>query len=156
MAYRGLMTRTNGDDRRRRRNIRERGGSRQVRVYAGIDPVTNKPRHLAGTIKGTDRPAHRRAEKAMTRLQAQVDKQRSPETSTSLGEALDEWLRVNEIEDTTRHTYVGYIERTIKLAIGTVAIDKLSARTLETLYRELRRCRMRCAQEILKARGLSN
>lgn len=138
------MTSGNGDQDRRRGSIRERGGSLQVRVYAGIDPVTNKPRYLAETIKGTDRAARRRAEKALTKFQAEVDKQRSPETSVSLAHALDEWLRVNEIESTTRGTYEGYIERTIKPAIGSVAIDKLGARTLETLYQELRRCRVRC------------
>jgi integrase len=138
------MTSANSDESRRRGSIRERGDSLQVRVYAGIDPVTGKPHYLAETVKGTDLAARRRANKTLTRLQAKVDKQRAPETSVSLSHALDEWLRSNEIEDTTRRTYVGYIERTIKPAIGTVAITKLNARTLETLYRELRRCRARC------------
>jgi integrase len=39
---------------------------------------------------------------------------------------------------------VGYIECTIKPALGSIAIDKMSARNLETLYAELRRCRSRC------------
>jgi len=137
------MTSTNGDE-SLPQGIRKRGGSLQVRVYAGLDPVTRKPRYLAETIKGTDKAAQRRAAKGLTRLQAQVDQQRAPETSVSLSHALDEWLSANEIEDTTRRTYVGYIERTIKPAIGNVAIDKLNARTLETLYRQLRRCRTRC------------
>ena len=38
------------------------------RVCAGIDPVTNKPRYLAETAKGTDHAAWRRTEKAMTRF----------------------------------------------------------------------------------------
>lgn len=137
------MTSAN-DDQNPRRGIRQRGGSLQVRVYAGLDPVTRKPRYLAETVKGTDKAAWRRAEKALTRLQADVDKQRAPESSVSLGKVLDEWLRGNEIEETTRRTYVGYIERTIKPAIGIVPITKLNARTLETLYGELRRCRARC------------
>ena len=49
-----------------------------------------------------------------------------------------------DIEDTTRHGYVGYIERTIRPALGNVPVSKLSARTLETFYGELRRCRTRC------------
>jgi integrase len=49
-----------------------------------------------------------------------------------------------ELEDTTRRTYAGYIERTIHPAVGDVAIDRLTARTLETLYGQLRRCRVRC------------
>jgi integrase len=53
-------------------------------------------------------------------------------------------LRTVEIEDTTRRTYVGYIERSIKPALGSISIDKVSARNLEALYSELRRCRLRC------------
>ncbi len=124
--------------------MRVRGGSLQVRVYAGQDPVTGRDRYLTETVKGTDRAAHRRAEKVMTRLLADVDKQRAPETSIPLGRALDEWLRTVEIEETTRRTYVGYIERHIRPALGAIPIDKLSARNLETLYAELRRCRTRC------------
>jgi integrase len=115
-----------------------------VRVFAGRDPVTGTKRYVTESIPGTDRAAHRRADKALTRLQAQVDKQRAPETSLSLSRALDEWLATNELEDTTRRTYVGYIERTIKPAIGAEPIARLNARTLESLYRDLRRCRTRC------------
>jgi integrase len=103
------MTSANGrSGARRRGSIRERGGSLQVRVYAGQDPVTGRDRCLSRTIKGTDRAARKRAEKAMTQLQADVDKQRVPETSVPLAHALDEWLRTVEIEETTRRTYVGY------------------------------------------------
>jgi integrase len=129
---------------RSRGSVRERGGSLQVRVFAGRDPVTGTKRYVTESIPGTDRAAHRRADKALTRLQAQVDKQRAPETSLSLSRALDEWLATNELEDTTRRTYVGYIERTIKPAIGAEPIARLNARTLESLYRDLRRCRTRC------------
>jgi len=129
---------------RPRGGIRERGNSFQVRVSAGKDPVTGKVRYLTASVPGTDRAARRRAEKALTRLQSQVDSQRVPESGISLGQAIDEWLAVNEIEDTTRRTYVGYIERTIKPAIGAEPIDKVSARILESLYRDLRRCRTRC------------
>lgn len=62
----------------------------------------------------------------------------------SLGHVIDEWLRVAEHEDSTRQTYLGYIERTIGPALGSMAISKLSTRHLKTLYVELRRCRIRC------------
>jgi integrase len=129
---------------RRRGSIRTRGGSLQVRVYAGQDPVTRRDRYLSETIKGTDRAAHRKAEKTLTRLQAEADRNLTPDTSVPLRQALAEWLRTAELEDTTRRTYTGYIERTIHPAIGDVAIDRLTARMLETLYGELRRCRGRC------------
>lgn len=115
-----------------------------MRVYAGPDPVTGRDRYLTQSVKGTDRAARKLAEKALTRLQAEVDKQRVPETAARLAHALDEWLRTAEIEETTRRTYVGYIERLIKPALGSISIAELSARNLETLYAELRRCRTRC------------
>ncbi len=124
--------------------MRRRGGSLQVRVFAGQDPVTGRDRYLTETIKGTDAAAVRRAEKAMTRLQADVDRQRAPQTAIPLRQVLDEWLRTTEIEDTTRRTYAGYIERTIVPALGSIAVDKVSARNVETLHAELRRCRRRC------------
>lgn len=140
------MTRSTGAvDRRGRGNIRKRGNSLQVRVYSGIDPVTGKEIYLSETIRGTDTAARRRAEKALTKLQAQVDQQRAPSTSVSFSYAIDEWLRSADIEPTTRHGYVGYIERTIRPALGDVSVSKLNARMLETLYGELRRCRIRCS-----------
>ncbi|GAA1249375.1 hypothetical protein GCM10009676_39850 [Prauserella halophila] len=134
----------NGSDRRGRGNIRRRGGSLQVRVYSGVDPVTGKEIYLSETVPGTDKAAYRRADKVMTKLQSQVDKQRVPSTNVSFSYAIDEWLRSSDIEPTTRHAYVGYIERTIRPALGEMPVNKLSARNLETLYGELRRCRRRC------------
>ena len=89
----------------------------------------------------------------MARLQAEVDGQRSAQSSVTLGYMLDEWLRPVELEDSTRDTYVGYIERTIRPALGAVSIAKLSTRTLETFYAELRRCRMRCDGRPLLSTG---
>lgn len=62
-----------GVDRRGRGSIRKRGNSLRVRVYSGVDPVTGKELYLLETIRGADTAARRRAEKALTRLQAQVD-----------------------------------------------------------------------------------
>lgn len=129
---------------RRRGSVRVRGGSLQVRVFAGVDPVTGRDRYLSETVRGTDRAARREAEKAMARLQAEVDSQRSARTSVSLGYLLDEWLQTVELEDSTRETYVGNIERTIRPTLGPVSIAKLTARTLETFFAELRRCRTLC------------
>jgi integrase len=129
---------------RKRGRIERRGDALRVRVYAGDDPVTGKRVYRGETVPGTDRAAHRRAEKAMTRLLAQVDKQRAPTSTVTLTYVLDEWLRSVELEDTTRRTYVGYIDRTINPALGSVAADKLTAFALERFYSELRRCRKRC------------
>jgi integrase len=116
-----------------------------MRVFAGVDPVTGKDRYLSESVKRTDRPARREAEKVMARLQAEVDGQRSAQSSVTLGYTLDEWLKTIEVEDSTRDGYIGYIERNIRPALGSVPIAKLSTRTLETFYAELRRCRARCS-----------
>ena len=87
-------------------------------MYAGDDPVTGKRVYRSETVPGTDRAAQRRAEKTLTRLLAEVDKQRAPTSTVTLTYVLDEWLRSVELEDTTRRTYVGYIDRTIAPALG--------------------------------------
>jgi integrase len=129
---------------RKRGSIRVRGSSLQVRAYAGVDPVTRRDLYVSESVKGTDRAARREADKVLARLQAQVDAQRSAQTSVTLGYTLDEWLGTVELEESTRDTYVGYIERTIRPVLGDVPISKLTTRSLELLYAELRRCRGRC------------
>lgn len=71
-------------------------------------------------------------------------RQRSTASSVTLAYAIDEWLRTNEIEASTRKTYVGYIDNHIRPALGAAAVKKIDPRTLETFYTELRRCRTRC------------
>jgi len=131
-------------DVRPRGNIEARGDSLRIRVYAGPDPVTGKPVYLRETVPGTDGAARRAARRALNRLVAEAEKARQPSSVISLGQVIDEWLKVAEHEDSTRETYLGYIERTIKPALGSMSIAKLSVRHLETLYAELRRCRARC------------
>lgn len=129
---------------RPRGNIEERGGKLRVRLYAGIDPVTGRQSYLRETIPGTDKAAWKKAEAKLAEFQTQVAKQRSAQSSVDLRYALAEWRRTSELEDSTRHTYEGYINRTILPALGDTAISKLTARSLEGFYTELRRCRARC------------
>ncbi|MGH3849369.1 MAG: site-specific integrase, partial [Pseudonocardiaceae bacterium] len=125
-------------------NIEVRGDSLRIRVYAGPDPVTGTPVYLRETVRGTDDDARRTARRTLNRLVAEAQKARRPSSAVSLGHVIDEWLKVAEHEDSTRETYTGYIERTIRPALGAMPISKLSVRHLETLYAELRRCRVRC------------
>lgn len=131
-------------DGRQRGRIEERGGSLRVVVYAGTDPVTGKRVYLRDNVKGTDKAAYKRAEKAMTRLLAQVDAQRSPTSSVSMAYAVDEWLRTSEVEESTRDGYVNYIKRYIKPVLGDLPIRRIDAHALESFYTEIRRCRLRC------------
>jgi integrase len=80
----------------------------------------------------------------MARMQAEIDGQLTARSSVGLGFVLDEWLATVDLEESTRETYVGYVERTIRPRRGAVSIAKLTTRALETFYAELRRCRSLC------------
>lgn len=96
--------------RKQRGNIEERGGAYRVRVYAGVDPVTKKPLYLRETIAaGPD--AKRKAEKALTRLQHQVDERRAPRTSATLDQLLDRYL---EVAPGTRRDYASKASKRIR------------------------------------------
>lgn len=94
---------------RRRGSVWARGNSLQVRVFSGADPVTGRDLYLTSTVRGTDRAAHREAQKELTRLLRQMDEQRTPNSTVSLGHALDEWLRTAELEDTTPPVSCGHV-----------------------------------------------
>ncbi|WP_169732892.1 tyrosine-type recombinase/integrase [Haloechinothrix halophila] len=119
--------------------IERRGKSLRVKVYAGTDPLTGKRLYLREST--TD---ERVAERILTRLLAQVDEQRNATTRATFRVALAEWLKIVEIEKSTRETYETYIRRYIKPALGAEPVAKISARLLEELYAELRQCRARC------------
>lgn len=129
---------------RERGNIEERGGALRVRVYAGIDPVTRRQVYLRCTIPGTDKAAWKKAKGKLAEFHTQVLKQRSPSSSVSFANTIDEWLRKSDLEDSTRNGYLGYIDRVIKPTLGEIAVNKIGVRDLESLYAELRRCRARC------------
>lgn len=71
-------------------------------------------------------------------------KQQSVTSSVAFSHAVSEWLRTSEIEDSTRAGYVNYIDHYIRPAIGKLPVSKVDARTLESFYTELRRCRIHC------------
>lgn len=125
--------------RKQRGNIEERGGAYRVRVYAGVDPVTKKPLYLRETIAaGPD--AKRKAEKALTRLQNQVDERRAPRTSATLDQLLDRYLEVGlEVAPGTRRDYASKASKHIRPILGSTPIARIQADTLESLYADLRR-----------------
>jgi len=129
---------------RRQGHIEERGKALRVVVYAGLDPVTGRRSYKRATIPGTDDAAWTKARNKRTEFLAEVLKQRNTSSTVKLAHAIDEWLNKADLEESTRDGYAGYIDRVIKPTLGHVAINKLGARELESLYAELRRCRLRC------------
>lgn len=124
---------------RPRGSVRLRGSSYNVRVYAGADPVTGKDIYLSeSTLDAGD------VERIQTRLQAQVDKQRSAATRATLDYVIENWLEGHEGEETTLDSYRGYFDRSIRPKLGDVPVSELRTRTIEQFYNKLRKCSVIC------------
>jgi integrase len=122
--------------------IRRRGGTYQVRLFGGQDPVTGKQVMLTGSAEDEDG-----ALKLRNKFRRQVAEATAARTSVTLGYLLDEWLAGHQVEETTRTSYRVAIEKFIKPAVGETSLTRLAqlgARPFEQLYAELRVCRRRC------------
>src|SRR3954469_11701845 len=118
-------------------------GAFRVRVYAGSDPLTGKRHHLTEVVP----PGHRvaaEAEKLRARLLNQVDEQRNPRKKATVNQLLDRYLAVVELEESTRRTYLGYLDTHVRPMLGALPLSKLNGEVLDTFYAELRRCRVHC------------
>lgn len=133
------MARKAASTSRSRGQIRRRGDSYQVNLYAGVDPLTGRRVYLSDS---TTDPTE--AQRILNKFRTQVDEQRNAQTRAILRVAVTEWLKVQELEDSTREGYETYARTYIYPALGDEPVSKLSARLLEQFYAELRRCRARC------------
>jgi len=114
-------------------------GSSQAIVYAGKEPLTGKERYERETA-----PTYQAAEVALTRLQARVDEDRQPKADLTVRQAIDQWLEVAQLEDTTRDRYDDLIRIYIDPTLGAVKAAKLDVQMLERWYARLQRCRSAC------------
>jgi integrase len=129
--------------RRPRGHIRElRSGSFQAIVYAGVDPLARKERYLRETAK-----TYAAAELALTKLQSQVDDERHPKTNITVGQAIDRWLEVVDLAETTRGRYEDLIRIYIRPTFGRMPAARLDAESLERFYASLQRCRSLCGRK---------
>ena len=124
---------------RERGHIRQRGNSYQVLVYGGVDQLTGKELRLTGSA-----PTLAEAERLRTRLLADADEQLHPKTKATFRVAMEKWLRIHEVDDSTRESYEGYARHHFYPVFGNLPIGKLDSDMLEEFYAELRRCGGRC------------
>ena len=126
---------------RRRRGYIEQlpSGSFRAVVYAGIDPLTGSLRYMRETAK-----TRAEAEKALTRLQREVDEDKQPKSAIALATAVEQWLEVVELSETTRDRYEDLIRLYILPTFGSMQASRLDAELLERYYARLHRCRDLC------------
>jgi integrase len=142
--YRGPMALTAGARDRSRGEVETLpSGSLRVKVYAGKDPVTGR-RHYLTEVVPAGPGAQRAAERARTRLLAQVDERRNPRTKATVAQLVEKHLELVEVVPTTMSGYRGYLRLHIAPLIGTVKVGALDADVLDSFYAELRRCRDHC------------
>ena len=108
-------------------------------VYAGVDPLSGKPRYLRETSK-----SYEAAQIALTKLQRQVDEERHPKTGITVRQAIAQWLEVADLADTTRERYEDLIRLHILPTLGDRPADRVDAELLERLYARLQQCRDLC------------
>ncbi len=122
--------------------IRLRGGTYQVRIFGGIDPVTGKQVMLTGSAENENDAIELR-----DRFRQQVRSRTAVRSNVTLRYLLNEWITGHQVEPTTRETYALLIEKFIAPAIGDETLGKLAqlgSHPYEKLYAELRTCRRRC------------
>lgn len=127
--------------RRNRGYIEQRSsGSYRAVVYAGVDPLTGRERYVRESA-----PTRRDAEKALTRLQNQVDEKRHPRSGVTVGELLEQWTEVSRHETSTAERYADLIRVYLQPTFGSMPAGKLDAELLERFYGRLLRCRKLCS-----------
>ncbi|MEN3300360.1 MAG: integrase, partial [Pseudonocardia sp.] len=118
-------------------------GALRVMVYAGIDPVSGKRHYLREVIPAGPKAAAE-AEKALRRLANQVDEKRNPRTSATLDQLLDRYLEALDVGISTKQMYTKYLEKHVCPFLGKVKAGAVDPEALDSLYAELRRCRIHC------------
>jgi integrase len=110
-------------------------GRWEVVVSAGVDPLTGKRRRVSRVVHGRKDDAVR----ALHALHAEVDRTHTRLGSdSSLGALITEYLRVTQLSPTMRDDYQRARRQMLPSIVEDVALWKLRANDLDSLYASLR------------------
>lgn len=112
-------------------------------MSAGVDPISKRRLYLTEVVPPGPK-AGQQAERIRTRMLSSVDERRSPRTRATLGQLLDRWLEVLDVDPSTRRGYDNNIRKHIRPLLGSLPLTRLDVETLDSFYAELRRCRDHC------------
>ena len=101
-------------------------GSFRAVVPAGTDQLTRRRRSIRETTT-----SYAEAQVALTKLQRQVDEDQQPKTAITVRQAVEHWLEVAELGDTTRERYDDLIRLYVVPTFGDIQASKLDAKLLE-------------------------
>lgn len=115
--------------------MRQRGGAWELRVFLGVDPVSGKKRYASRTVRGGKREAQR----VLAQMVVEAGGGQIASTASTVGELLDAWL-AQASRDFSPKTVLetrGFIERSIKPALGAVPLNKLRTAEIDRFYLRL-------------------
>jgi integrase len=116
--------------------MRQRGGSWELRIYAGRDAVTGRKRWVTRTVRGGKREAQR----ALAAMVAEIDRGGTVRTTATVGELLEEWFAhaAPGFSPKGAKETRGALDRNLLPFLGQVPLSKLGAADLDRFYRRLR------------------
>jgi len=102
-------------------------GSLRVSVSGGRDPLTGRRVWHRKTVR-----TEVEAQIALGRLLEDALAGKRPDSRVTVGELLERYLEVADLDLSTRRTYEGYIGRTILPALGATELRKVRGPVLDT------------------------
>lgn len=109
-------------------------------IYTGVDPLTGSAHRMREVCDTWDE-----AQVALTRMQNQVDENRHPKSAITMSQAIEQWLDVADLEETTRDRYEDLVRLYIVPRLGAKQAGAIDAELLERFYARLQRCRDLCS-----------
>jgi hypothetical protein len=107
-------------------------GSLRVKVYAGLDPVTGRPRYIRETI--ADGPlAREQAEEACRRLLGQVRRRRSLHSHATVNDLLNRHLTMAHVGEHSRRSHLLMAAKHLRPFIGDLPLRAVMPEKLEHL-----------------------